>query len=139
MADPVCCQLVAAIQTSAKERLGDDARLHTSKTCACIDGPQSSTRTESRWFRAMGADVVGMTAIPEAKIAREVGIAYATLGVVTDYDPWDDSRSPVCVDAAMAILASGMSAAKDVALSTISTVARRSLRRRRTSPCAMVS
>ncbi|XVH30598.1 S-methyl-5'-thioadenosine phosphorylase [Haloferacaceae archaeon DSL9] len=65
-----------------------DANVRTGGTYVCIEGPQYSTRAESEFYRAQGWDVVGMTAIPEAKLAREAEIAYATIAGVTDYDVW---------------------------------------------------
>jgi 5'-methylthioadenosine phosphorylase len=85
MADPVCPQLAAALATAAKTT---GVTVHTDKTYVCIEGPRFSTRAESHAFRAMGADVIGMTNVPEAFLAREARLPYATLALSTDYDCW---------------------------------------------------
>ena len=86
MADPVCPRLTglaAAAAAQARAR-----RLHESGTYLAMEGPQFSTRAESRLYRQWGCDVIGMTAMPEAKLAREAELPYALLAMVTDYDCW---------------------------------------------------
>lgn len=84
-ADPFCGELSDVIYGSAKEiGLG----IHKGGTYLCMEGPQFSTRAESRVYRQMGMDVIGMTAVPEAKLAREAEICYSTIAMVTDYDVW---------------------------------------------------
>jgi 5'-methylthioadenosine phosphorylase len=68
---------------------------HLGGTYICIEGPQFSTRAESKSFKAMGASVIGMTNVPEAFLAKEAGIAYATVAMVTDYDAWKDEHCTV--------------------------------------------
>lgn len=85
MADPVCPHLASALASSA-EQVG--ATVHTNKTYVCIEGPRFSTRAESHMFRNLGADVIGMTNVPEAFLAREAELPYATLALSTDYDCW---------------------------------------------------
>lgn len=67
----------------------------------CIEGPQFSTRAESHWYRQMNADIIGMTNMPEAKLAREASIAYATLALVTDFDSWHPTEEDVSADYAI--------------------------------------
>ena len=85
MAHPVCPRLSAALADAAE---GEDAVAHRGGTYVAIDGPQFSTRAESRMYRTWGAQVIGMTAMPEARLAREAELPYALLGMVTDYDSW---------------------------------------------------
>jgi 5'-methylthioadenosine phosphorylase len=92
MADPVCPRfagLAAAATTAAA------ARGHEGGCYVAIDGPQFSTRSESRLYRQWGADVIGMTGLPEAYLAREAELPYALLGMVTDYDSWRDGEAGV--------------------------------------------
>lgn len=85
MADPVCPLLATALASAARST---GVTVHTDKTYVCIEGPRFSTRAESHAFRAMGADVIGMTNVPEAFLAREARLPYATLALSTDYDCW---------------------------------------------------
>jgi 5'-methylthioadenosine phosphorylase len=101
MADPVCAVLARAAAAAAT-RAG--AHVHSAGTYVCIEGPQFSTRAESRLYRSWGADVIGMTALPEAKLAREAGLAYSTIAIVTDYDCWHTSEADVTVDMVVAVL-----------------------------------
>lgn len=96
-ANPICPELSADIQTAAKQI---DQPLHTDKTYACVEGPRLGTRAESHFLRtAANCDLVGMTNIPEAFLAREAQLAYCSLCLVTDYDCWmDDPSQHVSVD-----------------------------------------
>ena len=87
-ADPYSPELVDHLTEAARATADADTKVATGGTYVCIEGPQYSTRAESEFYRAQGWDVVGMTAIPEAKLAREAEIAYATIAGVTDYDVW---------------------------------------------------
>jgi 5'-methylthioadenosine phosphorylase len=87
MADPVCPRLTGLAAAAARSA---GARLHTPATYLAMEGPQFSTRAESRLYQAWGCDVIGMTAMPEAKLAREAELPYALLAMVTDYDCWHD-------------------------------------------------
>jgi 5'-methylthioadenosine phosphorylase len=78
----------------------------------CIEGPQFSTRAESRVYRSWGVEVIGMTNMPEAKLAREAELPYATLALSTDYDCWHQSEESVTVEAVMATLAANVDKAK---------------------------
>jgi len=102
MADPVCPR-VADCLARAFETTQDDqpTRLHRGGTYVCIEGPQFSTRAESHWYRSMGAAVIGMTNMPEARLAREAQIAYATLAMATDYDCWHPREAAVTAEVAI--------------------------------------
>jgi 5'-methylthioadenosine phosphorylase len=84
--EPYSPELVSHLADAAEA--ATDATVQEGGTYVCIEGPQYSTRAESEFYRAQGWDVVGMTAVPEAKLAREAEIAYATVAGVTDYDVW---------------------------------------------------
>jgi 5'-methylthioadenosine phosphorylase len=92
LADPVCAAL-AGLAGTAAERAG--AKVHPAGCYLAMEGPQFSTRAESRLYRAWGADVIGMTAMPEARLAREAELPYALLGMVTDYDSWREEDAGV--------------------------------------------
>ncbi|QUL36942.1 S-methyl-5'-thioadenosine phosphorylase [Erythrobacter sp. JK5] len=90
MADPVCPRLS---DMAAKAVSKAEGKVATGATYLAMEGPQFSTRAESRMYRAWGADVIGMTAMPEAKLAREAELPYALVGMVTDYDCWRDGEA----------------------------------------------
>jgi 5'-methylthioadenosine phosphorylase len=98
MADPVCPRLSALAAAAGR---GAGARVVEGGTYVCIEGPQFSTRAESALYRAWGCDVIGMTAMPEAKLAREAELPYACVAMVTDYDCWRDSEADVAEILAM--------------------------------------
>ncbi|AHF98803.1 S-methyl-5'-thioadenosine phosphorylase [Halostagnicola larsenii XH-48] len=87
-AQPYCPEMVAHLAESA--RAATDATVSENGTYVCIEGPQYSTKAESEFYREQGWDIVGMTAIPEAKLAREAELSYATVAGVTDYDVWKE-------------------------------------------------
>jgi 5'-methylthioadenosine phosphorylase len=87
-ADPVCLDFAQILYNSSK-KIYD--RTHNNATYICINGPQFSTRAESKLYRTWGVDVIGMTNVTEAKLAREAGICYATLALATDYDCWREN------------------------------------------------
>ena len=95
IADPFCPELRHLLTTSSKRQ---KARVHSSGTYLVIEGPQFSTKAESLLYRSWDSSVIGMTAMPEAKLAREAEICYATLALVTDYDTWHESTAPVTVE-----------------------------------------
>ncbi len=101
LADPICPDLHAVLCEAAGTC---GARARRSGTYVCIEGPQFSTRAESRLYRSFEADVIGMTNAPEAKLAREAEICYATLAMVTDYDCWRAGADPVTVEEVVARL-----------------------------------
>jgi 5'-methylthioadenosine phosphorylase len=100
-AEPVCAEL-SGIMHAAAVRAG--ARVHPGGTYLCIEGPQFSTKAESRIYRQWGVEVIGMTNIPEAKLAREAEMSYATLAFVTDYDCWHETEAAVSVETIVYIL-----------------------------------
>ncbi len=109
LADPYCPE-TREILMRAAERTG--RTVHRGGTYICIEGPQFSTRAESRIYREWGVDVIGMTAMPEARLAREAEMCYATLALVTDYDVWHTAEQPVTVEQVSANLARNIDAAK---------------------------
>jgi len=88
-------------------------------TMVVINGPRFSTRAESRWFRSMGWDVVNMTGYPEAVLAAELGVRYASIALVTDYDAGVDGHQPVAMDQVLAMIRSNVSRVRDVIRTTI--------------------
>ncbi len=109
MADPVCGALRAVLGDSAAAA---GATVHRGGTYLCMEGPQFSTRGESNIYRSWGIDIIGMTNLQEAKLAREAEICYATLAMVTDYDCWHEED--VSVDAVLAVLHSNAAMGQDV-------------------------
>ena len=99
-ADPFCPDLSKLLYEAAVEA---GAVVHHGGTLVVMEGPAFSTRAESRLYRSWGADLIGMTALPEAKLAREAEICYAVIGCVTDYDSWMENREPVTVEEIIAI------------------------------------
>jgi len=116
-ADPTCPilgkQLLAAGQSVG-------ARMHWGGTYLCMEGPQFSTRAESRIYRSWGVDVIGMTNLQEAKLCREAEICYATLALVTDYDVWHDTEADVSVEAVVAVLKQNAETAKAIIKAAVS-------------------
>lgn len=108
-AEPVCPALAGVLVDAAASAGLPAAR---GGTYVCMEGPQFSTRAESRLYRSWGADVIGMTNLTEAKLAREAELCYATLALVTDYDAWRDSTEAVSVEAVLAILGLNAAAAR---------------------------
>jgi 5'-methylthioadenosine phosphorylase len=90
------------------------ASLHKDGTYVCIEGPAFSTRAESLWYRSLGASVIGMTNMPEARLAREAEIAYATLALATDWDCWHPHQACVTAEAAIANLQANARRAQSV-------------------------
>jgi 5'-methylthioadenosine phosphorylase len=88
--------------------------VHPRGTYICIEGPQFSTKAESQIYRNWGVDVIGMTNMPEAKLAREAELCYATVALVTDYDVWHESEAAVSVDAVIANLTKNVATAKEL-------------------------
>ncbi|HEX9056690.1 MAG TPA: S-methyl-5'-thioadenosine phosphorylase [Ktedonobacterales bacterium] len=101
-ADPFCPHLSGMLWDVASG-LGD-VRAHRGGTYVVIEGPLFSTRAESRIYRQLGCDIIGMTALPEAKLAREAEIHYATIACVTDYDVWHETEETVTVEMVVANL-----------------------------------
>lgn len=102
--DPVCPNLSNVIADAVESLDLSEINLHRGGTYVCMEGPAFSTKAESNLYRSWGATVVGMTNLPEAKLAREAEIAYATLALVTDYDCWHDDHDNVTVEMVIANL-----------------------------------
>jgi 5'-methylthioadenosine phosphorylase len=95
IADPYCTVLLASLSSAATDAA---VPVVNGGTYVCIEGPQFSTRAESELYRSWGASVIGMTAMPEARLAREAELCYATVAMVTDYDVWHQVASDVTVE-----------------------------------------
>lgn len=120
-ADTVCRDLFEILADAGKS-VG--ATVHKGGTYICIEGPQFSTRGESRIYRTWGVDVIGMTNATEAKLAREAEICYATLALSTDYDCWHETEEDVTVEAVIAILMKNVETAKKIIKAAVSKVAK---------------
>lgn len=110
-ADPVC-PVLSQILFQGGIEVG--AKVHKEGIYLCIEGPQFSTRAESRLYRSWGVDVIGMTNLPEAKLAREAEICYATIAFATDYDCWHEEEDDVSIGDVLRILAQSTKTAKSV-------------------------
>lgn len=97
-ADPVCPQLAQVVADAARGLNLPDSSVHQGGTYVCMEGPAFSTKAESNLYRSWNATIIGMTNLPEAKLAREAEIAYATLALVTDYDCWHPDHDSVTVE-----------------------------------------
>lgn len=101
MADPLCPAVSEVLNRAYAQASIHEGQCHDKATYVCIEGPQFSTRAESQWYRQMNADIIGMTNMPEAKLAREASMAYATLALVTDFDSWHPNEEDVSADYAI--------------------------------------
>jgi 5'-methylthioadenosine phosphorylase len=110
-ADPFC-PVLSGILFRAGQRLGAD--VHPRATYVAIEGPAFSTRAESRLYCSWDADIIGMTLSPEARLAREAEICYASIASVTDYDSWHDQAEPLAVDAILDILRKSVDTIKEI-------------------------
>jgi 5'-methylthioadenosine phosphorylase len=99
--DPVCSVMVDMIAAILKQI---DVPFHRGGTYVCMEGPMFSTRSESLFYRSLGADVIGMTNLPEAKLAREAEMCYASLALATDYDCWHASEESVSAGAVLEVM-----------------------------------
>ena len=115
-ADPVCPELRATLVATARS-LG--VKAHDGGTYLNMEGPQFSTRAESRIYRQWGVDVIGMTNLQEAKLAREAEICYATVAMATDYDCWHDAHEDVTVEAVMATMAANVGHARELVAAAV--------------------
>ena len=102
--DPVCHQLAGILADAVASLQLPDVTLHRGGTYICMEGPAFSTKAESHLYRSWGATIIGMTNLPEAKLAREAEIAYATLALATDYDCWHPGHDSVTVEMVVANL-----------------------------------
>jgi len=128
MADPTC-HVLGDILYLAGRQVG--ATMHKGGTYVCIEGPQFSTRAESRIYRSWGVDVIGMTNLQEAKLAREAEICYATMALVTDYDVWHETEEDVNVESVVAILRQNAATARAILRAAVTRIPGE-----RTCPCA---
>lgn len=110
-AHPFCGPLSRIMTTAAKSA---GATVHEGGTYVCMEGPQFSTKAESNFYRAQGFDIIGMTNLQEAKLAREAEICYSTLALVTDYDCWHPDHDAVTVDMVVATLMQNARTAQQV-------------------------
>jgi 5'-methylthioadenosine phosphorylase len=120
-ADPVCPVLSECLVEAG---VAAGARIHKGGTYLVIDGPQFSTRAESRVYRQWGVDVIGMTNLPEARLAREAEICYATMALATDYDCWHETEEDVSVDAVLAVLRDNVARAQEILHAAVKRVPR---------------
>ncbi len=118
-ADPISKEIADIIDQSAKKL---KIKAHRGGTYVNMEGPQFSTKAESNLYRSWGADVIGMTNLTEAKLAREAEISYATLAAVTDYDCWHPSHDSVTVEMIIAYLNKNVANAKNILKAAIPTV-----------------
>ena len=119
-AEPVCESVSASLFERAQS-IG--ALIHRGGVYLCIEGPQFSTKAESRLYRQWGVSVIGMTNMPEAKLAREAELCYATVALVTDYDCWHETEEPVTVEGILATLRQNVTLAKQLIRISVGPVA----------------
>ena len=110
-ADPFCADLSARLAAAAAET---GQQVHIGGTYVAMEGPLFSTRAESRMYRSWGASIIGMTAIPEAKLAREAELSYAMLATATDYDVWHETEADVTAAAVAEIVAQNVASAQRI-------------------------
>ncbi|MFA4904636.1 MAG: S-methyl-5'-thioadenosine phosphorylase [Desulfobaccales bacterium] len=110
-AEPFCPALSQILYQAAQEA---GAKVHRGGTFIAMEGPQFSTKAESRLYKSWGADIIGMTVLPEAKLAREAEICYAVVACVTDYDSWHEALEPVKIEEILSILAQNIGRAKAI-------------------------
>lgn len=116
-ADPVCAEMATVVQSACK-KAGVTAK--RGGTYLCMEGPQFSTKAESNVYRSWGMDVIGMTNLQEAKLAREAEICYVTVAMVTDYDCWHPHHDSVTVEQILAVLSKNAENAANVVRETVS-------------------
>ncbi|MEQ9548645.1 MAG: S-methyl-5'-thioadenosine phosphorylase [Coleofasciculus sp. G3-WIS-01] len=122
-AEPVCNQLAGVLGEAVASLQLTDVTLHRGGTYVCMEGPAFSTQAESHLYRSWGATVIGMTNLPEAKLAREAEIAYATLALVTDYDCWHPDHDSVTVEMVIGNLQRNATNAQQVIQETVRRIA----------------
>ena len=110
-AEPTCAHLSRILFQAAKE-IG--ASVHPKGTYVAMEGPAFSTRAESKLYRSWGADIIGMTMLPEAKLAREAEICYASIACISDYDSWQEGVEPVTVEIVLDIMHKYIESAKKI-------------------------
>jgi len=119
LADPVCGELAGIVERACR-RAGVNSK--RGGTYLCMEGPQFSTRAESNVYRSMGMDVIGMTNLQEAKLAREAEVCYVTVAMVTDYDCWHPHHDSVSVDQIVAVLGKNAENAANVIRQAVSSM-----------------
>lgn len=117
--DPVCSSVADALEQAGRS-VG--ATLQRGGTYVCMEGPQFSTKAESRLYRQWSVDVIGMTNMPEAKLAREAELCYATVALATDYDCWHETEEAVTVEAILATLHKNVALAKQLLKTVVPTL-----------------
>jgi 5'-methylthioadenosine phosphorylase len=121
-ADPICAAASFVVSGAARQA---GAQVHAGGVYVCIEGPQFSTRAESKLYRSWGVDVIGMTNLQEAKLAREAEICYVTMALVTDYDCWHESGDDVTVEQILEYLRQNASMAQDILRRSIAPLSKR--------------
>ena len=116
IADPFCYNASQAIHRAAQQI---DVNVHPGGTMVVMEGPAFSTRAESFMYRSWGADIIGMTALPEAKLAREAEMCYATMAWITDYDVWRANTEEVSVEGVVQNLMKNVATSKELLLRTV--------------------
>ncbi len=119
LADPVCPDVAEKLAEAVRKSSGT---VHEGGSYLCIEGPQFSTRAESVLYRQWGADIIGMTNLPEAKLAREAELCYATMALVTDYDCWHRSHDAVTVEAVIETLHRNVALSRQVIRTAVPTL-----------------
>lgn len=117
--DPTCEELRNVLKDSA-ESVG--ASLHVGGTYVCMEGPMFSTRAESNLYRSWNASVIGMTNLPEAKLAREAELCYSTIALATDYDSWHEVEEDVNADKVLEIMAKNVVMARKIIVEAVSRI-----------------
>lgn len=120
LAEPYCARVRGLLLEAARRASG--ATVHASGTYCCMEGPQFSTRAESELYRSWGLDVIGMTALPEAKLAREAELCYAGLALVTDYDCWHPDHESVTAEVVAEVMRRNTAAAQGAVAAFVETL-----------------
>jgi 5'-methylthioadenosine phosphorylase len=128
LADPVCADLSRDLAEAGRAA---GAKIHEGGTYLCIEGPQFSTRAESRLYRNWGVDIISMTAMQEARLAREAELCYAVVALVTDYDCWHESVQAVDIGEILRVMRLNVESAQKA----VANLAPRLAGRRRTCAC----
>ncbi len=121
MADPVCARMGDAVESAARS---SGVRVVRGGTYLVMEGPQFSTRAESELYRSWGCDVIGMTNMPEAKLAREAELCYAAVAMVTDYDCWHPHHEAVSASAIMQVLSENVGQSRELLNSVVPALSR---------------
>jgi 5'-methylthioadenosine phosphorylase len=117
VADPFCPELHSSIKKIAEKQT---VNMHKDVTYVCIEGPRFSTKAESKFYRTTGADIIGMTLVPECQLAREAQMCYASISSVTDYDVW--AEKPVTAKEVLETLSKNVETVKKILIDLIDTI-----------------